>query len=196
MHSSSSLVFLLAQQAPPSTTVGKCLALQPPCQNFLARQAYLDVLLKCLKQSFHMLPTSEARLTLHTWWCFLLFAHRLANVIPRGSGHSLARMKEMVCLDLIGLSLLELISGHFLFNCIVLSTRCFLLTHCYCSLSPFLLQCGSLLPQILYFPLPLWSISGGCKIYSMSVFTKYHLCTTVRLLHFLFNCDTGETGTL
>lgn len=119
-------------------------------------------------------------------WCFLLFVHHLANVLPRGSGHSVARMKEMVCLDLIGLSLLELISGHFLFNCIVLPTRCFLLAHCCCSLSSFLLQCGSLFSQIPYFPLPSWSISRDCKIYSMSVFTKYHLSTSI-----LHNCKTA-----
>lgn len=121
-------------------------------------------------------------------WCFLLFVHHLANVLPRGSGQSLARMKEIVCLDLIGLSLIEIISGHFLFNCIVLSPRCFVLTHCRCSLSPFLLQCGSLLPRdkIPYFPFPLWSISGDCKIYSMSIFTKYHLSTS--LLH---DCKTA-----
>lgn len=93
-----------------------------------------------------------------------------------------------------------IISGHFLFNCIVLSTPCLLLAHCRCSLSPFLLQCGSLLPQITYFPLPLWSISEITRATvcqsSPNITYPQAFCTTVRLLHFLFNYSTYETGTL
>lgn len=120
---SSSLVFLLAQQASPSTTVGKCLALQLPCQNFLARQAYLDVLLKCLKQSFHILPTSEAQFTLLTLW--------------KGGVFFFLSITWQMFYPCSTHPLLELISGHFLFNCILLSTPCFLLTHCRCSFLSF-----------------------------------------------------------